>query len=265
MSTYQNWVYTRNPFINATKGSLQKLYVIVSDHDSKLKRGNTDPEIDMLYQRFAPISEQVIALYDNWRNNEAMGRTATLKLDNLLFELSNVRIDDWDVRIRFVFDKRHDNYKTLMGDGRMIFMRGKKDIRIALVRQLAQRLGNFPQLSSLQTDVEAFATLLETTRDDQRGYLKDRRDALESLRQIRVEACKELFKNLSYLNYLYVEQPQRVTDFFKMELVRVVSTYTSNSVEEEDISENLNEEPDSFEELFDQEFEIDTSNTGGDG
>jgi len=253
MSTYSNWVYTRNPFVRPTKYSLQKLFAIVVDHASKLKHGIANPEIDMLFQRFEPISTLFTTHYRNWKVSVDFGRAATKELDELLEELVSLEVEDWDIRIRSVFPRSHKNYESLMGTGRKVFTKGGKELRINAVVALADKLATFPALSGLYLDVNTVATLLKEKRDEQIQHLKNRRDSLEALREMRKTVWTYLFQSLAYLTFLYPESPQRVTDFFRMELLRSTSTSPPSPFFVEETEEE--EMPIEFDELFEDDSE----------
>jgi len=265
MSNYQNWVYTRNPFLLHAGRSLQKLYVVVTDHAAKLQFESHDTEIDRLFQQFAPVSGMFTSLYRTWRRSINDRVKLTLELDNLLEEFNATKFEDWDVQIRYHFRSDTPEYRQLMREGKAVFARGKKDLRISAIRNLALALNDYPQLATLHAEVQALATLLENKRKEQLSLKKLERNSIQTLREMRDTVCGQLFRNLSYLNYLYWNTPQRVTDFFHMELVRKLVTSKANSVntlEEEEslLLDNEEETPislEEFDEVFNPDFEAD--------
>jgi len=258
MSNYQNWVYTRNPFVRVAKYSFERLYAIVVDHESKLAQRSNDPQLSALYQRFLSISTTFKAAYVAWQSALDFQVVKTAQLDTLLSSLLKRELFIWDAQIQVDVPIFSEEYRALMRGGRSFYHNAKKDIRISGVRRLAENLKEYPNLASLQADVEAFAVSLENLRDEQKRRVEITRTALQTLRELRDDACTMLFRNLAMLLDLYPNNPQRVTNFFLMELVRSSS---NTSLEEETETEYVEEEPTS--EMGEEPMEVNPSEEDG--
>jgi len=233
MSSYTNWVHTHNPFKSATTNSFQKLYVLVTDHEAKLSM-SAHPSVVGLHQSFVPVMTRFTTAYRTWKNTIAFGKTATLEIDNLLEEVIQSRIEKWEAMIRVEIPSNNALYQSLFPEGRKSFNRGKKDIRISSIIGLAKRLESFPQLSTLQTEVETLADQLREKRADQQKNESSRRESLRLLHELREETCDALFSNLGYLIGLFPANPRTVMNFFQMELVRNPRTANTQFIDEEE-------------------------------
>jgi len=219
-TSYENWIYTQNPFFGATRDSFEKLYVIVTDHSSKLKRRSYEPEIDALYQRFLPFKEAYTEAYTAWKAAFDIRVGKTAMLDELLGTLVAEKLMLWEALIRLEFAPTSAEYQVLFREGRAFFSKAKKDLRIEGVIRLAEKLKLYANLSAVQTDVEAFALLLSETRDEQLSLRDEVRYNSKLLHDLRESVCVELFRNFASLLVIYPREPRHVTNFFQMELIR---------------------------------------------
>jgi len=262
MNTFHNWGYLRNPFIRPTRNSFQRLIVIANDHLSKLEvESLLDPQIDVLYQRSKPLFEQLINTHQTWLEELNDGRAHTKRIDDLLSLLSQEKVEDWDVQIRAEVSIRSAEYQHLMREGRSSFYNGKKDIRIQNVLTLANALKRYPNLSSLQSEVETYGKNLKDLRNLQQQHEKLKRRYSSELHRLKEEVCTMMFRNLGSFIDLYPNRPDMVVQFFQMDLIRTKSNSNRGSEELEFDEELFEETNNELEEdlLFGFEDEGDTT------
>jgi len=234
MTSYETWIFVRNPFLLIAQKSLKKFYVVVNEHGSRLKASASHPDIHFLSQRFQPVGEAFKKAYRQWRISEDMQRAATLEISQLLDALSKDKLVYWDASIRAKYGSRGHEYTALMGVGKNAFRNGKKDIRIENVIALGKRLKEFAPLAALQIEVEAYGKLLKEARSKQIGSIKEKRDALQSLREQKDQTCMMLYRNVGRLMDIFYDSPRKITDFFPMELIRKPSKKKPEIVELEE-------------------------------
>lgn len=242
-------MYTQNPFLIATRKSLEKLYVIVCDYVAKLSYHSSTPEIDAFHQYFLPISESYKQAYSDWKSafDSWVAKTATV--NDLLDTFLKKKLPVWDAMIQAEVMPYSPAYKALMRQGRSFFHNSKKQMKIESILRLSQNLKSYPTLSVLQEEVETFANSIREAQEEKIKLEKKVREKLQTLREHRVDTCVGLYRNLTHLIGISPMMPQRVTDFFLMELVRTNRTTVSKaelretehppSTEEEILNDNF--------------------------
>jgi len=252
MSTFKNWVHTQNPFTRATRNSFQKLYVIATDHTSKLSARISNADIDQLHQRFLPFYNSFKTTYQSWDTAVNTSIAYTQRVDALFKELYSGKLEKWDTFIQYAFGTKSPEYTELMYGGRLAFRTGKIDIRIKLIENLANAVKNYTQLSTIEQEVSDFAESLVSMRDEQQKWEQEKRHTSGLLHEECETLCRELFRNLANIIALYPDKPNKVVEYFQMDLVRRPIKKTSvETMEEETTFEN---EPMFEEEGFETEF-----------
>jgi len=245
MTTYQNWVYTRNPFARALRVSYTRTLQIVSGHKSKLSQFIGDPELDTVYQRIASLCESFEENYALWAASIAERKKCRQDLEEQLAMLSSTLIEDWDIRMQVKHKPATTEYQKLMRGKRGSFQRGSIKARISRVRTLSILLKQYPNLSDLQEEVETFHALVYALRMEQHRWKTKVRQLAATLQRLTPALKKALFQNLCNLVMLYPDEPNMVVSFFDMELIRSKNT----STDDDDLFD-FEEDEDELTELF---------------
>jgi len=153
---------------NSTMKSYKKALKISEYHDLKI---SSDPH-DTFMMGLAGSYHAIHVLLDNayvaWESqkNNQIGKTSNLV--NLLTELSGTKIPAWDNQIQIIFNKKSDDYKSILPKFRKPFQGGGQLDRIKAVGALNNILTGYPALSAVKTDVDAFYTQLNTSYNNQK-------------------------------------------------------------------------------------------------
>jgi len=244
MSKFKNWVYTRNPFTRPLKASFTRARKIVLGHTDKLEKFISAPELNTVYQRIVTLSKTYEETYSLWQGAIASRVKCTEDLTNRLNELGSILIDNWDIRIQLHRPRHTSNYKELMRGGRREFQKMGIGDRIARVKTLSIQLKSYSNLSDLQEEVEDFYKLLRDLRVEQQKWEVEVRTLSDILQGLVPQLAKALYMNLSHLMLLYPESPNKIVQFFDMDLIRIKgktndSTFFALEQEEEIEDESI--------------------------
>jgi len=242
MSNYKNWVYTHNPFASALKRSYRRTQTIVLDHKAKLSHYANDPNLDRFYQRILPLAETWNTTYLNWLNAVGKRKRRTQEVTDKLHLLSSDLIELWSITVQLEHRKYTPVYQEFFKEGRNPFQKGRMDERIARVGTLSEALKSFPTLVSLQQEVEQFYKDVCEAREEQLRFEAETRTLSAELKRLLDVLAKGLFQNMLGLAELYVDTPDFVTRFFRMELIRRVNRPSALFFEEVLTEEEMEEE-----------------------
>jgi len=223
MSTYQNWVYTQNPFKAALSKSFRRTHTIVLDHNAKLMAYANDPNLGRFYQRINPLFESWNTTYIAWSHSTAKHVSHTATVDESLQTLSGNLIGLWSMKIQIHYRKNTPEYLSLFRNGHAPFQKGRKDERIAQVGTLAKALKAYPVLTDLQEEVEKFYNELFEEREEQLRMEGQTRTLSANLKKLIPSLAKAMCQNLLGLTEIYIDSPGHVTRFFRMELIRTTN------------------------------------------
>lgn len=204
---------------------------ISSDHASKLKAENADPDILALDTRFATVRTSYRDSYGAAISANAIYKSKTAGFIVLEKELSSIKIEDWDVQIQVAFRKDSPTYIGILPRGREPFQKGTYDQKIQEVRELGLRLAAYPALAATKTAVDAFATSFETARNSQQqkeDLVKQKSDLLEIA---RVATAKMMYGNLGVLMDKFQDDPIQIERFFDLEAIRNTGPETNETIE----------------------------------
>lgn len=216
-----NWSYLQNPFDNVTKRNLKKMYLMATDHFDKLQqKANTEPAIQQMYASAKPFFDAFINQYRKGQTDKAIYQMYTARLEELLTQLSSTLIRKWDIQIQSNYDIVTPEYKALMPNGRALFHNGAYDLRINEVRGLADRLRAFPQLATLQADVEAFAQQMMQARSQQQGVESIEQTNIVDLENTRFQLAQAMHAIFGGLIQLYYKDISKVETFYELKYLK---------------------------------------------
>lgn len=215
-----SWHYLSNQFEQATRGSFKRCNILNNDHLSKLTSEQIDPVIGALVARTAPLSTAYSSSYSAWISANGTYKGHTMLFDNMLSELSSLKIKQWDIQIQAQYLEGTPVYVMLLPNRRGPFQEGTKDDRLSEVEALAQRLMAYPALAATQMDVNTFATDLRMARDNQQQKEQLVAMASDVLELARLALCTMMYGNLGVLMDKYRDTPDMIENFWQLDLIR---------------------------------------------
>ncbi|MEM6298726.1 MAG: hypothetical protein AAF740_08580, partial [Bacteroidota bacterium] len=235
-----SWSYLENPFDNRTKGNYKRMLEMATDHFDKLKeRGRTDTQIQGLYDFGNPAYDAFVKAYRESGYIRSVYREQTATLEGMMAELASSLARRWDSMIVIEYDKPSPQYQSLMPDGRMPLQRGSYEMRIEELNRLARRLGDFPSLATVATEVQKFADKVKEIRSAQQGK--------ETLEQGNVNLLESARKTLAgvmqaicgQLTFYHWKEMEKVEDYYELKYLRWKSSKNVKSEGETEITESF--------------------------
>jgi hypothetical protein len=214
------WNILQNQFNNSTKESFVLMLNLSNDHIAKLEAQQADADIAALLARTQPLHVDYSKAYTIWKSATAFRKGATLKVDQLLAELSSLKIKQWDVQIQVQYLDGTPEYMTLLPEKRAPFQTGGKDQRINAVEALGLRLANYPALAATQADVDAFRAQLVDARDTQQQKEQLIEQGSDDLEAARIELATMMYGNLGILMDKYRNTPDYINNFWEVSLMQ---------------------------------------------
>ena len=214
------WHYCQNQFLNVTKNNRKKAIIIANDHDSKLTAESADPDILALSTRFNPLKVILSTKYAGHIAKKGLYKGGTALVEQKLLDLSSTKIEDWDIQIQAVHKRDTPDYIAILPNYRIPFQSGGIDQRIEEVRALSERLAGYPALAAVKTDVDAFLTEMEDSRDTQQqkeeqvDLASDESD--DAVRAVMIM----MYKDLGSLMDKFGDEPTDVERFFEVSLLQ---------------------------------------------
>ena len=214
------WIYSQNQFNNSTKQSFALMLELGNDHIAKLQAQQADADIAALLARTQPLQLDYGKAYTKWKSATAVRKGATLKIDQLLAELSSLKIKQWDIQIQGQYLDGTPEYMALLPEKRGPFQSGPKDQRINAVEALSLRLGDYPVLAATQADVDAFRIQLLDARDEQQQKEQLIEQGSDDLEVARIELATMMYGNLGVLMDKYRQTPDYINNFWEVSLMQ---------------------------------------------
>jgi hypothetical protein len=214
------WSYLQNQFNNSTEGSFVLMLALGNDHLAKLEAQQADADIAALLARTEPLNTDYNKAFTQWRSATAVRKGATLNIDQLLAELSSLKIKQWDIQIQGQFLDGTPEYMALLPEKRSPFQKGAKDQRINAVAALGLRLADYPALAATQADVDAFSTQLVDARDAQQQKEQLIEQGSDDLEAARLKLATMMYGNLGVLMDKYRDAPDYINNFWEVSLMQ---------------------------------------------
>lgn len=223
----ETWPYQNNQFDNSTKESFVLMLILSNDHTAKLMAQAADPEIDALFTRTAPLDAAYTTGYSTWKSAVGTRMGGTLRVEQLLAELSGTRIKQWDIQIQGVHIEGTPDYTVLLPNRRGPFQNGTIDERINEVQGLGTRLADYPALAATKTNVDAFYTTLRSARDNQQLLEQRIAQSSSELELARLAVARIMYGNVGVLMNKYRDTPEFVGNFWEVSLMQSGKTSRS--------------------------------------
>lgn len=216
MANHRSWIFTENPFLNATDNSFRLAIRISSTHLAALKKFAGDPFFNALIAFYEPLDLDLNRIYNAWKDAGGEQQGSTLNLNQLLRLLMGTKIRQWDIGIQNIYGVDTQRYKALLPHRRTPFQTGSQTDRRATVQTLSDAIGDDAALALVKADVNAFYTLLSNALSAQKGDIHGGSLLSKEVEMVRVAMCTGQYANLGALMQHYAETPDMVASFFDM-------------------------------------------------
>ncbi len=224
------WSYLRNPFDSATRNSFRLMLIMSKDHLDKLNGNTADADVAMIYVFVKTAYDAFMQAFNNVQLNASLYRSKTMLMENLLAELSSKKIRQWDILIQGQYLDDTAEYADILPNNRSSYQRGAYDERINAVSILAQKLINYPVLTNVQTDVQAFFVQMSNARTTQQGLEYQDTQLRKEVETSRVTLATSMHKSFAFLLYKYIDNVQQVESFFELQYIRTTPSSGTNVV-----------------------------------
>lgn len=224
------WSYLRNPFDSATRNSFRLMLIMAKDHLDKLFRNISDADIAIIYAFVKLAYDNFIQAFNNVQLNASSYRSKTMIVENLLLELSSKKIKQWDIAIQGQYLDDTVEYADILPNFRSPYQRGAYDERVNAVNILSQKLANYPTLSNVQIDVQAFFMALSDARTMQQGFEYEDSQLRKEVETMRIALATAMHKSFAYLLYKYIDDVQQVESFFELQYIRATPSSSASLV-----------------------------------
>jgi hypothetical protein len=216
------WKYLDNQFDNATAESYRRMFILCTDHDSRLDGRKSEPAIAPLAVRFHPVYEAYAVAYSQWTAASGATRGGVAAVQAQLDLLSSTKARQWDVKTLAVFDSGTPEHTAIWPDGRGPLQTGAIDPRIAAVKALHTRMQPHAAAlgAPLLAEVLAFHAVLLALRNTQQGREGAKDADTTALEAARVATAEMMYGNLGLLMDAFRATPAAVADFFDLSIIR---------------------------------------------
>ncbi len=229
----QKWHFEYNQFDVVTANNYKLAELISKQHANALHSEISLPAIAAMYNSFLPLRSSFETNYISWKSKTAARKSATLKVTNLIKDLSSTKIEDWDIKIQNVHRQDSEEYMALMPNRRSPFQRGTYEECITSVKTLANNLEGVVALSAVYDDVLLFIGKIDAARNEkqQLDELVSKQSAL--VETARYECAVMMYANLGGLMQLFCRTPEAISRFFDLEAIRSKPRKTNENDGEE--------------------------------
>lgn len=215
------WHYLINSFLTATRSNYKVALVLGTDHEAKLMANQADAVIASILATFGPVLQSFKATDINLRSalGEYKGETQTVK--ELFDQLNKILLPNWELQIYLQYPKGTAPATALLPQGRKPFQNGTYESRIQEIKVLGDKCDPIAALQPLSVVILAFHTQIESARALQQSSGEGQVASLRTLRETaRVSMCVAMFGNLGLLMNHYRTNPEQVTNYFDLTLLR---------------------------------------------
>ena len=214
------WSYLANVFNNVTKKSFRLMFMLAKDHLDKLAKNIGDPDIANLHAMVLADYTAFLNAMNEVQSNFFTYQMHTKMVQDMLTELSNLKVRQWDIAIQGVYLDNTPQYLDLMANGRAPFQRGSYDEKINAILVLANKLGKYPALATLQTSVQAYYDQIVAARSAQQGVEYDDTNLRKLLEKQRFTLATTLHKVFGFLIYKYGDDISLVESYYELRYLR---------------------------------------------
>jgi len=218
-----DWHFTENQFLSRTRDNYKKALALTIYTHAVLKNKEATDGSDLDWAMLLGLLNQpydnLMVKYTEWSSQRGFKKSQTQALNDLLANLP-LMAEDWEIEILSKYKKRTPDYVAILPNGRIVFNKGGKDLRINAVKTLSKNLNVYSNLSTVKTSVDDYYTLLTAARKQQLGSKSNVSGMSINVEQARIAAMKILYSITGFLMFKYYDNPTKVSLFFDLQLLR---------------------------------------------
>lgn len=214
------------------------MFMLAKDHLDKLAKNLSDPDIANLHAMVNADYNAFLAAMNDVQANFFTYQMYTKMVQDMLAELSSLKIRQWDIAIQGTYLDNTPQYLDLMANGRASFQKGSYDERINAILVLANKLGKYPALATLQTTVQAYYDQIVATRSAQQGVEYDDTNLRKLLEKQRLILATTLHKVFGFLLYKHADDTSLIESYYELRYLRESSKSQAISLTKHTVSAN---------------------------
>lgn len=217
------WHYANNTFEVVTRNSNKKALILFEDTRAKLSsEGMVNANVQLIADDFEPHYTAYQNLYAQKQSINGLYEGKTLSFELMLEDLPT-KIRKWEGQVHAIYPEDTPEERSIFPNRRNPFLNGPYELRISAIKSLADVLGTYPALASTGSSVSSYYNQIEGARllQQQHEGNSERYSAL--LEDQRKITCSELYGALARLMNEFRYNPDRITTFFDLSLIRTRS------------------------------------------
>jgi hypothetical protein len=226
------WHFESNQFETVTANNYKLAESISKQHINALRNEILVPVIGTMYNNFLPLRSSFETNYILWMSKKAARKSATLKVRNLILEISSKKIEDWDIKIQNIHRQDSEEYMSLMPNRRNPFQKGTYDERITYLKTLAKNLEGNAALSEVYEDINLFIGKIDLARNEKQELDETISKQSTLVDQTRFDCAVMMYSNLGGLMQLFCKTPEAISRFFDLEAIRAKPRKANDEVDE---------------------------------
>ena len=222
MNTRQ-WIFVYNTFFVNTQRNFKNALTLTQDHLAKLTANETDPDILAMKTDYLPLHTAFITANNQLDSKLGIYKGKTQTFEEMLEELSQVKINEWRGQVFAVFPEGTDNATAIFPRDRQPFQSGTYDERVEAVNALSLTLNTYtlqPTLIALAASVQGYYLTLSSARALQQSNEGTVATLRTNLKAAHLLMCQGMYKNLGLLMAKYYQAPETITNYFDMTILR---------------------------------------------
>ena len=217
------WKFIVNTFYSRTFQSMKNALSLTQDHLAKLTANETDADILAIKTAYLPLHTAFITANNQLDSRLGIYKGKTQTFEEMLEELSKVKINEWRGQVFAVFPEGTDNATAIFPRDRQPFQSDTYDERVEAVNTLSLTLATYtaqPSLVALSASVQAYYLTLSSARALQQNNEGTVATLRTNLKEAHLLMCQGMYKNLGLLMAKYYQNPETIADYFDLTLLR---------------------------------------------
>lgn len=228
----KEWIFLSNTFEVQTRGTQVRALSLFTDTHAKLKNEDKDEDIAIMFVELDPVYNAYAQLYGQKQSIDGIYEGKTLGFEEILEQMPT-ELRKWESKVRYFFPEDTPTEHEIFPNKRSPFLTGTYETRILAVSALAEKLGNYSDLSAAQLQVQSYYNLLQGARlaqQEKEGASKQLSNLLENQ---RVVVCEVMYGILGLLMHKFRSDRPQIARFFDLTLLR-----NTNNGDNQELPEN---------------------------
>ncbi|HNI43156.1 MAG: carboxypeptidase regulatory-like domain-containing protein [Chitinophagales bacterium] len=259
----RSWIFQINTFYVNTGRSMKLALTLFEDTYAKLSaEADNDTDIAVILSNFKPAYISFRELYAQKQAFLGIYEGETLNFETVMAEIPQ-HLRRWEGLVRAIFVEDTPQERAIFPNKRTPFLSGTYEQRVSAVESLVVTLSRYSALSNVHHLVETYYNQLMGARmaqQKQEGQSEKLSSLLYKQHQI---TCQELYGVLGALMNKYRYEPERISDFIDISLIRSKNATGGASIFKGSVK-NMQDEPiaEAIVRLVDSGYETITDQAG---